>query len=301
MLDTIPVARGGRRPFASYALETPGLMARLLGFIGNRPDHAMAVLRAHADVLRCQPPAGSSVGWGMGFFQNGEVLLRRRPSDDRPLVDPIESGIEMRTDAAIGLVRVAPTGTLRTEDTQPFRYRSWLYAQSGAVHGFDRLGPSLNEAVAAFLRPNVRGDTDAELCFYLFLTFLHQAGGLDAPRIDPISVSASLRASLSLVDHLSAAEGYPPADLDLVTSDGEHLFAVHRSGGMAYRTFDGGHDVARLLSGEAPLVARPPRIDQARYTVIASPVAPATRAWTTLPSRVIFTAARDAPPSFEPI
>ncbi len=301
MLDTIPVARGGRRSLASHALETTGLMARLLGFIGNRPDHAMGVLRAHAEVLRCQPSAGSSVGWGVGFFQNGEVLLRRRPSDDRPLVDPIESGIEMRTDAAIGHVRVAPTGTLRTEDTQPFRHRSWLFAQIGAVHGFDRLGPELTEAIATFLRPNVRGESDAEVCFYLFLTFLHQTGGLDAPRRDPTSVVASLRAGLSLVDRLAASRGYPTSDLDLMTSDGEHLFAVHRSGSMVYRTFDGRHDLDALYSGEAPLVARPPRIAQARYTVIASPAVPATRAWTTLPSRVIFTVPRDAPPSVEPL
>ncbi len=276
-------------------------MARLFGLIGNSPDLAMGVLRAHGAVLRCRPPVGASVGWGVGFYQNGEVLLRRRPSDDRPLVDPIESGIELRTDAAIGHVREAPTGALRTEDTQPFRYRSWLFAQAGAVHGFDRIGPRLSEDVAAFLRPNVRGDTDAELCFYLFLSHLHEAGGLDAPLRDPSAVVETLRASLAVIDRLSAEPGHPANDLDLMVTDGDHLFAVHRSGQMAYRTLAGRRDVAALPGGEERLANRVPGIDQARYTVVASPVSPAMSDWTSLPTRVIVTATREAPPTLEPL
>lgn len=276
-------------------------MARLFGLIGNRPDLTMRVLRVHAAVLRCQPAGGASVSWGVGFFQNGEVLLRRRPSDDRPVIDPIESGIELCTEAAIGHVDEAPTGTLRAEDTQPFRYRTWLFAQAGTVHGVGRIGPRLSEHIAAFLLPNVRGDTDAELCFYLFLSQLHDAGRLDTPRNDPAAVVDSLRASLAVVDRLSAEQGRPADDLDLMVSDGEHLFAVHRSGQMAHRTLAGRQALVALPGGEERHAERLPGIDRARYTVVAAPAAPATPDWTTLPTRVIFTASREAPPTIEPV
>ncbi|MBN2195604.1 MAG: class II glutamine amidotransferase [Polyangiaceae bacterium] len=276
-------------------------MARMFGLIGNRPDLATRVLQAHAAVLHCQCPPGRSVGWGVGFYQNGEVLLRRRPSDDRPLIDLTESGIEMRTDAVIGHVREACVGALRTENTQPFRYRSWLFAQRGTVHGFDRLGPRLLDNVATFLRPNVRGDTDAELVCYVFLSFLHDANELDAPRTEHPHVVEALRASIALVDRLSAEEGYPENDLDLLVSNGESIYAVHGAGGMGYRELAGRRDAEALLLNGDQLGARIPGIEQTRYTLIASPVPPATPEWTRLPSRVIFTAAREAPPTVEPL
>jgi predicted glutamine amidotransferase len=276
-------------------------MARMFGLIGNRPDLANRVLRAHAGVLRFEPGQGIPVGWGVGSYQSGEVLLRRRPSDDRPVIDPTESGIVVRTEAVIGHVREARIGALRTENTQPFRYRSWLFAQTGTVHGFERLGPRLLENVVTFLRPNVRGDTDAEICFYLFLSFLHDAGQLDAQRTDPAHVIESLRAAVAVVDRLSAEEGEPGNDLDLMVSDGEYLYAVHRGGRMAYRALSGRRDAEALLVGEDELAARVPSIDQTRYTLVASPVASDTVDWTSLPSRVIFLASREAPPTVEPL
>ena len=52
-------------------------MARLFGLIGNRTDLAGRVLASEADALRVQS-RGGSLGWGVGFYQGGEVLMRRR-------------------------------------------------------------------------------------------------------------------------------------------------------------------------------------------------------------------------------
>src|SRR5262249_34998651 len=152
--------------------------------------------------------AGEPLGWGIGFYQAGEVLLRRRPIDDREEIDLVEAAGDVRADVMIGHVRRASVGALRTENTHPFRYRMWMFAQTGTIGGFERLRERLLASQPEFLRRNVRGETDSELFFYLFLSFLHDAGHLSDAHVESEHVVAALRASIALVDRLSAEEGY---------------------------------------------------------------------------------------------
>jgi predicted glutamine amidotransferase len=273
-------------------------MARMFGLIGNRSDLAGRLLRASSSSLQARPAPGSPVGWGVGFFQTGEVLLQRRPSDSRRVVDLTEGLIDVRTDALIAHVRMPHVGSLRTENTQPFRYRSWLFAQTGTVNGFARLGERLLASQPDFLRRNVRGETDAELCFYLFLSFLHDSGQLDAPRVDPNRAAEALRSSAALVDRLSAEEGYEANTGDVMVCNGEHLLALHRSGEMAYQEVVGRRGVEELIGADS----RDPPItnaEQTRYTLIASGIGTAPSGWTMVHNRVIVSLTREAPPRTE--
>ena len=182
----------------------------MFGFIGNRSDLGARVLKSNADVLRVRREPDEPLGWGIGFYQAGEVLLRRRPIDDREEIDLTEAAEDIRTDVLIGHVRRASVGALRTENTHPFRYRSWVFAQTGTIGGFDGLRERLLASQPEFLRRNVRGETDSEFFFYLFLSFLHDAGHLDDEHVAGEHVAAALRASIALVDRLSAEEGFGP-------------------------------------------------------------------------------------------
>src|SRR5689334_3936939 len=113
-------------------------MARLFGLIGNRADLAGRIFHAEAEALRVQSKplpveartqAGSQFGWGIGIYQGEEVLMRRRPVDDRVELDVAQLAKEIRSDLLIAHVRSATVGAPRTENTHPFRYRQWLYAQ----------------------------------------------------------------------------------------------------------------------------------------------------------------------------
>ena len=61
-------------------------MARLFGLIGNRADLGGRVLAFESQALHVQA-RGTTLGWGVGFYQGGEVLMRRRPLDDREEID----------------------------------------------------------------------------------------------------------------------------------------------------------------------------------------------------------------------
>src|SRR3954467_13751463 len=180
-------------------------MARLFGYVGNRADLGGKILELEREALKVLAK-GTTLGWGIGFYQAGEVLLRRRPIDERTEIDVAALARDLRADVLIGHVRAATIGNLRTENTHPFRYRQWLFAHTGTVDGFSHLRDRLVESVPEFLLRNLRGDTDSELLFHLFLSFLHDAGNLGTGPVDPDATRAALRATLSLIDRLRAED-----------------------------------------------------------------------------------------------
>jgi glutamine amidotransferase len=276
-------------------------MARLFGIIGNRPDLASRVLASEADTLRARSK-GAPLGWGLGFYQAGEVLIRRRPIDERPEIDVAKLAADVRADLVVGHVRIATVGALRTENTHPFRYRQWLFAQAGTVSEFEQVRERLVASVPDFLRSGIRGDTDAEVVFNVFLSFLHDAGRLNDGAVEPTLVREALRSSLAVVDGMTAEVGAKPAELNMMVSDGDHLVAVHRSeSAMRLRVLAGKQD-ADMVIGEDPQLRRKiPELARMHFSLIASDLddpAPNGR-WKTVAPCAIVTASRDEDPRIE--
>jgi glutamine amidotransferase len=275
-------------------------MARLFGLLANRPDLAPRVLAAEARLVD-QQVAGEPLGWGAGFYQGGEVLLRRRPVDERRTLPLAEALRDVRTNMLIGHVRHATVGTLRTENTHPFRYRQWLFAHTGTIAAFSAVYDRLVESIPQFLRRNVKGDTDSELLFHLFLSFLHDGGRLDLPQVEPIHVREALRSSLALVDRLSAEEGAEPASLNLLVTDGEHLVAVHRQQTMAYRVYEGRHDLEELLGDEGLRRSRVPDAATFKASLLVADVEGDLSRFTPVADASILTLTRALIPAVEPL
>src|SRR5262245_64588394 len=57
-------------------------MSRVLALVGNRPDVCGVAAKKYAHLLKVETQ-GKALGWGMGFYQAGEALLRRRQLEDR--------------------------------------------------------------------------------------------------------------------------------------------------------------------------------------------------------------------------
>jgi glutamine amidotransferase len=294
-------------------------MARLVGLIGNRSDVAGRILAAEAGALRARrdaptsrpegratPPPAGPLGWGIGFWQGGEVLIRRRPSDDSEVVDVGKLGADVRGDAVICHVRNATVGDLRTENTHPFRYREWLFAQTGTVSGFASHPELRNRMLASvpdFLRAGIRGETDAEIVFHIFLSFLHDAGKLhSAANAD--QVSEALRASLSVIDGLSAEFGGEPAAVNVLVGNGELFVGTSRRSEMAYRIFAGREDAEQLLGDDHALRRRTPDLERLHAVLLASDFdnaeVPAGR-WKRIAKRAMVTLSRDADPKVTPL
>jgi glutamine amidotransferase len=229
------------------------------------------------------------------------VLLRRRPLDDREEIDLAEAAGNVRADVLLGHVRLASVGALRTENTHPFRYRSWLWAQTGTILGFERLRARLLDAQPEFLRRNVRGETDSELFFYLFLSFLHDAGHLESGQASYESIAAALRASVALVDRLSAEEGFGANTGDILVSNGERMVAVHRNESMAYRVLRGRYDIEGLLGEDTMRKARIPSLDSTHFTLIVSEAATLPAGFHSIEARSLVSLTRTDDPVLEPL
>lgn len=278
-------------------------MARLVGFISNRPDLGARVIELESRSLLVRRRAGVVPGWGVGFYQAGEILLKRRPIDDRPEINLLDMTKDVRADLLMAHVRVATVGTARTENTHPFRYRQWLFAHTGTIEAFPQLRSRMAESLPQFLQRDVRGDTDSEILFHLFLSFLHDAGQLDRPTVDASKTRAALRACISLVDRLCAEEGQDASAMNILVSNPEYLLAVHGGAKMGYRIFGGRHDLERLFGDGGLGRMRIPDFAASHLAIVASDfeddrIPPE---WTPAPERAIVTFTRADDPHVEPI
>lgn len=283
-------------------------MARLFGLIGNRGDLAGRVLSSEADALRVHSK-GTPLGWGTGFYQGGEVLMRRRPIDEHPTIEIAKVAGDVRADVLVGHVRSATVGALRTENTHPFRYRQWLFAQTGTLPAFDAIRDRLVQSVPEFLRSSIRGETDAEILFYVFLSFLHDAGRLNDAITPPPRVRDALRSSVAVVDGMAAEVGGDPSQVNVMVSDGENLFALHRGSQMGYRVFSGKADADALIGEDLGLRRKTPELAQMHFTLLASDFddewsiaasSPTGQSrWKVVPERAIVTVERGKEPEIE--
>jgi len=268
-------------------------MSRVLALVGNRPDVCGVAAKKYAHLLRVETQ-GKALGWGIGFYQAGEALLRRRPLDDREVIE-IAALNDISAGLIIAQIRTPGVGALRTENTPPFRYRDWLFAQRGTIAGFDQIREPLLERLPEFLRCNMRGETDGEAMFYSFLSCLDEAVGLDRDRISALQIREALRAAAARADQLLARSGQGEAAIDWFVSDGEHLVTLHRTGTLMYRRFEAPEELEALLPEGPPGASLHPF----RCSVIASGLDEPPEKWTRVEAERLVTLNRTDPPVIE--
>jgi glutamine amidotransferase len=274
-------------------------MARLLGLIGNRPDLGGRVLALESEAL-CVRTRGSPLGWGLGFYQGGEVLMRRRPIDDRNEIDLAKLAADVRADILIAHVRSATVGALRTENTHPFRHRQWLFAQTGTLAAFDAIRERLLSSVPEFLRGNIRGETDSEIVFHVFLSFLHDAGVLNDGAVPAKAVCEALRSSLAVIEGMAAEVGDGRLKTNLLVSNGDVLIAVHKNATMSYRVFSGKSDADIILGDDVQLRRRAPELVHMHFTLVASDLdEDLPQRWKPIPMDSVLTMTRADAPKIE--
>lgn len=221
-------------------------MSGLFGFISNSPALGAAALDTSVGSLDLGR-ADSLLRWGIGLHHEGDVLLRRRPADARSAVPLRQILSEVRATSLVGHFGKAPPGSRHTEDTYPCRYRQWLYAHCGVTDGGEGFRGRLRERLPTFLRANLQSDTTNELLFRLFLSSLHDAGGLLDGRATAAHVTAAVRSYVAAAGRCALEAGVPSLPLNLLVSNGD-ILAVARSGGrIGFRLIDGPREVDMLL------------------------------------------------------
>ncbi|MBM4356833.1 MAG: class II glutamine amidotransferase [Deltaproteobacteria bacterium] len=275
-------------------------MAHLIGILANRADLAGRLAAHERALLRCRAPTESALSWGLGFHRNGELLLRRRPLDERPTVDLAAMLDDVQTDLVVAHASPASDEGPRTENTPPFRYRDWLFAMSGTPMGLEDARAELVRKLPEFLRRSIRGETLAEVAFHLVLAELHGSGNLERARVDLQVAGAALHAALARIDHLAGAAArdrhHPRVGHLLATP--EYLIVAHRGAPLAHRTLVGRADFEALFADERGAGVRMPDLEACALVVVASDLDGATTpsGWTPIPEDAMMAFRRaDAP------
>jgi len=202
-------------------------MGLLLACSITRADLLGEAIREESEALDAAMPARAD-GSGVGFYQAGEVLHRKRPQTSHDKLSWGDVLEDIRSDIAIAHIREATVGDGRAENTQPFRMRQWLFAHVGSLAGESAIREPLLESLPDFLRRNIRGQTDSELLFHVVLSFLHDSGHLDGVDVAHAAVLSALRSALTLVDRHGREVGAPPEGLALALTNGRQLYALRR-------------------------------------------------------------------------
>lgn len=206
-------------------------MSRLVAYMGSDPERLKVALQEHREQLLVQGKEGedSLASFGIGFYQGGEVLLQRRPRVAARTIDLFEAVKDLRTDAFLAQVRsVAHSKTAKDENTPPFRFRSWLMVERG-VPPLEGLRERALQLIPDFLRRNLRGQTDTELLFHLYLAALHEGGRLvEDANLPPEGVLQALTRALGQLDGLLKEAGPAEGFRQVAATNGRCLVVLRR-------------------------------------------------------------------------
>lgn len=184
---------------------------KLFACMCNQPQRLAAALAPVRSALVAKASVEAPISrWGLGYIQGGDVLLVRTPKSSTTPIDLAGPLSEIATDCAIAQAVYDDRGVYNgTDNTPPFRYRRWLFAQSGnevqirTAAGTLVAAPEINarllDHIPEYLRRNVHGRTPGELIFHVFLSMLHDEGNIDDPNLPTAATRRALAATLRLV------------------------------------------------------------------------------------------------------
>ena len=219
-------------------------MRHLVAYFGNEPENLACALFSARGALYARPQGGASAtpeGFGLGFVQGGDVLLQKRPRAETLEVDLYNLVKDTRAEALIGRVGFKHDGSTPAEDTDPFRFRSWLFGSIGDLGDvpFEDVRERMLESTPAFLRRNIRGLSPSEHVFHVFLASLHDAGILDQPSPAPAAVHAALRNSVQFIERLVESTGKGPLRIALAATNGRCFAATGINHPIRYLAVEG--------------------------------------------------------------
>jgi glutamine amidotransferase len=211
----------------------------------------VAIHQSDPNLLRCQvarldahvalsDPDRLPDAYGFGHYGGGSVLLGKRPTGASHALGLAELVGQLEAESLLVHARYATIGKAKDENTQPFRFRRWLFAHTGTVEAFDRVRPRLVAALPDFLRRNVMGETDSEHVFTWFLKLLKDGGRIDDLDLDAGTAARALAGTIRQVDTWAREAGAQrPSRLDLVATNGRIMVAARRGGPLHYALLEG--------------------------------------------------------------
>jgi predicted glutamine amidotransferase len=244
-------------------------MCRLFGCLSREPGPVTHELFRAANALRVQSKEHSD-GWGLGWYEHGAPRVVRSLTPAHGDAEFEKLSHYVNAQAVVAHVRKASVGAISEQNTHPFQRGPWLFAHNGTLPAWETTRGPLEALVEPSLRSELRGETDSERCFYLFLTRLRLRGSIEDATLSH-SVEA-LRETQALLKQTLPA----PASTTFLITNGRMMLACRR--------------------GRTLFISAPPADEQGRCTYVAvasedpgapPPGEPRRKSWRELPEEAI--------------
>jgi glutamine amidotransferase len=224
-------------------------MCRLFGQHAHPGFDLSAPLISAENALRFQSHKHPH-GWGIGWYAGGQPEIRRGLLPAHADEAFVHAAAAARSTVVVAHVRDASIGAVTTENTHPFQHGRWLLAHNGTVARFKKV-QAVREAllaeIDADLRAALRGETDSERCFHLFLSRLRARATLSGAGLE--QVRRALAETTEVVLRIAEPHAESPTTLNLLVSDGR-LLAATRHGKPLHLSSDAGPRHAFVVASE---------------------------------------------------
>jgi predicted glutamine amidotransferase len=263
---------------------------------------AIGLFTSDPNLLRCElarlrdeviPGAQDDEPMGAGWYAEDAVLLQRYSARVRPeRLDQLGGVLE--SEALLVQAGPLPLGTSLEENTQPFRYRHWLFVHQGTIGGSERLRVRVMDALPEHLARVVRGSTPSELAFAVYLWALFDTGRTDDEHLEAGEGARMLGVAARRLEQFAQDAGARAPSLGLLATNNS-LLAVARLGDqpMFYRLLEGTATCAVCgLDGSAK--ARPSvRAHLRRRSIVVATQVADAQAWIPIESGTAVGVGRD--------
>ncbi len=169
-------------------------------------------------------------------------------------------------------IRAAIGSAVQQTNCHPFRHDRWLFMHNGYINEFATIKRDLILAVDPSLYPEIQGQADTEVLFFLALTF-----GLEH---DP---PAAVEQAIGLVEAVADSHGIPhPFQGTVATTDGESIWAFRYSSENKSRSLFYTTDVPTLREQQPDRQLLREFSDNARL-IVSEPLGDVAGVWNEVP------------------
>jgi predicted glutamine amidotransferase len=162
--------------------------------------------------------------------------------------DFVKAGKSARSRIVLAHVRDASVGRVAIENTHPFVEGIWVFAHNGTVARYKRsrvVREALLAAISPARRKGLRGETDSERCFQLFLSRLDLRAGRGPATVE--EVRTAMADTVTIVRAV-ADRGEFRSTLNFLVSDGRLLCACRHGKPLHVSTRAGGGRIFAVAS-----------------------------------------------------
>lgn len=183
-------------------------------------------------------PDAAAASFGIGYYVDGQPLLERQPAVRAPVN---LSALAEHIDSELLLAHAGPPGpSPKDENTQPFRFRTWLFAHAGELPGFADARTALHRALPPFWQGHRTGDTASEYVFLHVMKRLREHNGLEPSDVSPVPLGRALAEGIADVEQVLRDAGEPrPPTFACVLTNGQSVAVLRAGSPCSHRLVEG--------------------------------------------------------------